>query len=192
MKKIIIGIIALMVIIGAYSFLKNDKDSTTLEKKVTGEISKQEENGRKIMEEIDMQGLIEKAQSGEISEEEFEAEMKKSLSQSKTFNSEFEKYKELMPSYLKVAKSYKECISDANSLSAANSCWDSAERMSKSLGLDYEEDTGDEKFTSWTNQDKQRELTELDEGILGIKKSIECYDKTSNMVEAMECMENIQ
>jgi hypothetical protein len=69
-----------------------------------------------------------------------------------------------MPSTLKVAKFYRDCLSDAEDKEDAIECYNDADKMAQDLGLpeDPEEFNADEEFGNWSEETRQQFISEMD------------------------------
>jgi hypothetical protein len=140
MKNLIIGITVLAVILGGYFYLGNNTSKTPEQVKKTVD-----ETNKKIAQEIDIENLTKKVQSGEMTEDEMEKQMMKNLANSKTFKNEFEKQKAYMPKYINLTKSFKSCIEGADTESQAKNCSEKVEREARAMGLNEDENDKDKK-----------------------------------------------
>jgi tetratricopeptide (TPR) repeat protein len=73
-----------------------------------------------------------------------------------------------LPKVMKVAKSYRSCLADADDKDDAIECYEEADEYADKLGIieeDEEDLNPEEEFGEWTAEDKAKLLAEMDEGL---------------------------
>lgn len=190
MKKIIIGIITLVVVVGAYFYFT--KNNEPAQNKIANE---KNEVATKINNEvkINIQEIAEKVQNGEITEEEANSMMINSITSSQTFENEFEKTKVLMPKIILLSKHSLSCLEKAVSKFAAKTCVTAAELEAKMIGIDdleYDE-YEDDGIGNWSAEEKVSLIAEMNEGIMYMEAMQTCYNTSNDMVEIMQCAEKL-
>lgn len=123
-----------------------------------------------------------------MSEEAQKKVMIETLSSSKRMQSEFEKQKAMMPKMVTLIKSYRDCLQEADSKSEAQSCETKSEALAKEMGLD-DEFSDEEDPTAWTEEGRKNIITEINQELNRLEKSLPCIEKANNMMDMMQCSE---
>ena len=113
--------------------------------------------------------------NGEKVDDQTKEMMKNALNSSKEFQQDVANEMAQMPKIIKVTKSYRNCLSDADDKDEAIECYNDADKLADELGIvqDDEELNADEEFGDWTADDKAKLIDEMDQSL----KEIEQYMK---------------
>lgn len=127
---------------------------------------------KETKEEKAVNALINLAEeSGEKIDDQTKDIIKEALESSDELMSEISDEIAQIPQILKVAKSYRDCLADADKKKEAIKCYEEAEEMADDLEIvdEYEDEddelNADEEFGDWTAEDKAKALAEMDEGL---------------------------
>ncbi len=183
-KKIIIGIVILVIIGGAWYVSRS---------KVTNNQTKnQKELSQKVIDETkdDIKKVVAEVKKGDISSSDVEQKMIDAITNSKTLKNQFEKQKVLAPVYVELMEKNKACIEAANNKNEALECAKKGDAMAEKIGLytagdDYSDVI--KEIGEWDAATKSKMLKEVNDGLNERKSNLKCFEENDTIQGVMVC-----
>ncbi len=122
-----------------------------------------------------------------MSEEELGKQMLAAFSDSPQMKNELKKMQHDMPIMLKLTKEYRKCLKRADNKGEAQACKERINKKGRKLGIMSGSRENGKKITSWSAEDKKKELAELDESIAHLEKAMPCIKRAKSMMDIMNC-----
>lgn len=204
MKNTIKTLIIILLIMSLSScFWKKEEANTEISKeKVIEQIEQKAkdewidlEEIKKAQEEMgaDMKDISQKVLSWDMTDEQAEKAMMKSLNNSSSLTNMIEKQKKQIPQTLEIIKANLKCIKKADSKSDWEDCIVKSNKLAKKYWLtDMIETT--EKFEVdfvWNKESKEKIITDTQEWIQQLEKILPCIQKAKIMTDFIECSEKM-
>ncbi len=136
----------------------------------------------------DLQAQI--AANPNMTEAEQKALMMQAMDNSGMIQGMIAQQKEMLPKMYKVMQSLRDCLTNADTKAQAKSCATQATTLSRNLQLGEDFYPDNEDF-SWTAQDKQEVLTEMNAGLKIMEKTLPCINSAKNMSDIMNCSQGM-
>lgn len=201
MKKLLL-LITLTLLLSSCFWKKEEANTEISKEKVIEQIEQKAkdewidlEEIKKAQEEMgaDMKDISQKVLSWDMTDEQAEKAMMKSLNNSSSLTNMIEKQKKQIPQTLEIIKANLKCIKKADSKSDWEDCIVKSNKLAKKYWLtDMIETT--EKFEVdfvWNKESKEKIITDTQEWIQQLEKILPCIQKAKIMTDFIECSEKM-